>query len=114
MTAVAAFSAIRLGSKPADSDHPFGHYKAEFLAAMFVGAMIAVAAVLIMIKAYSGLSTASRLEIRPRHRDKRLSALSSTRHGLGRSSSRDLWRSPALVADGQHSFTDDQSRQSVS
>ena len=55
VTAIAALVAIRVSAKPADSDHPFGHHKAEFLAAMFVGAMIAVAAVLILIKAYGGL-----------------------------------------------------------
>ena len=55
MTAIAAYVAIRMSAKPPDADHPFGHYKAEFLAAMFEGAMIAVAAVLILIKAYSGL-----------------------------------------------------------
>ena len=62
MTAVAALIAIRLSAKPADSDHPFGHHKAEFLAAMFEGAMIAVAAVLILIKAYAGLVRGVKLE----------------------------------------------------
>jgi len=55
MTAVTTFAAIRLSAKPPDSDHPFGHHKAEFLAAMFEGAMIAVAAVLILLKARSAL-----------------------------------------------------------
>jgi cation diffusion facilitator family transporter len=107
MTAVAAYIAIRMSAKPPDADHPFGHYKAEFLAAMFEGAMIAVAAVLILIKAYSGLVEGVTLE----HSFLGLSingistvinavwAWAMIRWGTG-------WRSPALVADGQHLFTD--------
>ena len=107
MTAIAAYIAIRMSAKPPDADHPFGHYKAEFLAAMFEGAMIAVAAVLILIKAYSGLVQGVTLE----HSFLGLSinALSTIinagwawamiRWGTD-------WHSPALVADGQHLFTD--------
>ncbi|HVT27419.1 MAG TPA: cation diffusion facilitator family transporter, partial [Lacipirellulaceae bacterium] len=62
MTAIAAFAAIRVSAKPADTDHPFGHHKAEFLAAMFEGAMIAVAAVLILLKARSALIEGVKLE----------------------------------------------------
>lgn len=107
MTAIAAFSAIRLSAKPADADHPFGHYKAEFLAAMFEGAMIAVAAVLIMIKAYSGLVNG--VELAHPGLGLAINVLSTVINAAwawamikwGRS-----WRSPALVADGQHLFTD--------
>ena len=107
MTAIAAFSAIRLSAKPADADHPFGHYKAEFLAAMFEGAMIAVAAVLIMIKAYSGLVNG--VELAHPGLGLVINIVSTVinagwawaliRWGTN-------WRSPALVADGQHLFTD--------
>jgi cation diffusion facilitator family transporter len=107
VTAIAALVAIRVSAKPADSDHPFGHHKAEFLAAMFVGAMIAVAAVLILIKAYDGIVNGVELE----------------RSGLGIALNAGaaivnaawalllirrgtLERSPALVADGQHLLTD--------
>lgn len=107
MTAVAAYSAIRLSAKPADADHPFGHYKAEFLAAMFEGAMIAVAAVLIMIKAYSGLVNG--VELAHPGLGLAINVVSTVinagwawaliKWGTN-------WRSPALVADGQHLFTD--------
>ncbi|CAA2137313.1 cation diffusion facilitator family transporter [Hyphomicrobium sp. ghe19] len=107
MTAIAAFSAIRLSAKPADADHPFGHYKAEFLAAMFEGAMIAVAAVLIMIKAYSGLVNG--VELAHPGLGLAINVLSTVinagwawamiKWGTN-------WRSPALVADGKHLFTD--------
>ncbi|MBS0268248.1 MAG: cation transporter [Proteobacteria bacterium] len=107
MTAVAAYSAIRLSAKPADADHPFGHYKAEFLAAMFEGAMIAVAAVLILIKAYSGLVNG--VEFENPGLGLAINVLSTVINAgwawamikRGRN-----WRSPALVADGQHLFTD--------
>lgn len=107
MTAVAAYTAIRLSAVPPDSEHPFGHHKAEFLAAMFEGAMIAVASVLIMIKAYSGLTQGVELE---------RSTLGLTINGLSTAINAawagamirwgTRWRSPALVADGQHLFTD--------
>jgi len=107
MTAVAALIAIRLSAKPADSDHPFGHHKAEFLAAMFEGAMIAVAAVLILIKAYAGLVGGVKLE----HSVLGLAfnTIATVVNGawawmlISRGMS---WRSPALVADGQHLVTD--------
>ncbi len=107
MTAIAAYIAIRMSAKPPDADHPFGHYKAEFLAAMFEGAMIAVAAVLILIKAYSGLLEGVTLERSTLGLS--INVLSTMinagwawaliRWGTD-------WRSPALVADGQHLFTD--------
>ena len=107
MTAVTAFAAIRLSAKPPDSDHPFGHHKAEFLAAMFEGAMIAVAAVLILLKARSALIEGVKLE----HPGLGIAfnIIASIINGVwawllinrGR-----LWRSPALVADGQHLYTD--------
>jgi cation diffusion facilitator family transporter len=39
-----AFQALRVASRPADRDHPFGHAKAEFLAAALEGALIVAAA----------------------------------------------------------------------
>ena len=107
MTAVAALIAIRLSAKPADSDHPYGHHKAEFLAAMFEGAMIAVAAVLILIKAYAGLVGGVKLEhsILGLAFNTAATAVNGAWAWLliSRGTS---WRSPALVADGQHLVTD--------
>ena len=107
MTAVTAFAAIRLSAKPPDSDHPYGHHKAEFLAAMFEGAMIAVAAVLILLKARSALIEGVKFEQSALGIG--LNIVASILNGAwawllinrGR-----LWRSPALVADGQHLYTD--------
>lgn len=107
MTAVTAYAAIRLSAKPPDSDHPFGHHKAEFLAAMFEGAMIAVAAVLILMKVRSALDEGVQLDRSALGIG--LNILASIVNGawawllINRGQS---WRSPALVADGQHLYTD--------
>ena len=49
---IIAFYALRVASQPADRDHPFGHAKAEFLAAALEGALIVVAAASILQHAY--------------------------------------------------------------
>jgi len=107
MTAIAAFVAIRFSAKPADSDHPFGHHKAEFLAAMLEGAMIAVAAVLILLKAREALQQGVKLE--QSGFGIALNIVASAINAgwawllINRGK---VWRSPALVADGQHLVTD--------
>lgn len=62
MTAIVALMALRIGERPPDKNHQFGHHKAEFFAAIFEGAMIIVAAVLILIKAGSALRHGTSLE----------------------------------------------------
>lgn len=107
VTAVAALLAIRVGERPPDEDHPFGHHKAEFLAAIFVGAMIAVAAVLILIKAYGALKSGA--EIDGAGPGMALNAGAAIVNALWASvlvSRGKSWRSPALVADGHHLYTD--------
>lgn len=107
VTAAAALAAVRISSKPADADHQFGHHKAEFFAAIFEGAMIIVAALLILGKAYEAITTMTTL----------------TSPGLGIAINAgaaainaawaallinrgSIWRSPALTADGRHLVTD--------
>lgn len=62
MTAAAAVIAIRISLQPADRHHQFGHHKAEFFAAIFEGAMIIIAAVAVLYKAWSVVSSASHIE----------------------------------------------------
>jgi cation diffusion facilitator family transporter len=50
-TAIAALIAIRLASRPADANHPYGHHKAELFSAILEGVMIIIAALLIMREA---------------------------------------------------------------
>ena len=52
VTAIAAFWAIQVSRKPADTDHQFGHHKAEYFAAVLEGVLIVVAALLIARQAW--------------------------------------------------------------
>lgn len=108
IAAAAAWWAICISQKPADTNHPFGHYKAEYFSAVFEGLLIIFAAVLIIHQAWAALQD-------PAHR------LQQPQLGLainifaafinaawafilikrGKSS-----RSPALEADGRHLITD--------
>ena len=49
---VVALLALRLAAKPADANHPYGHDKAEFFAAVIEGVLIVVAALGIMQHAW--------------------------------------------------------------
>jgi len=107
LTAVAALIAIRVGARPADRNHQFGHQKAEYLAAVLEGALIIVAALLI-------LSEASDALLRPRQLNQPLEgiAINGVATALNGAWSWFLisrgraWRSPALVADGSHLLSD--------
>ncbi len=55
IAAFLAFFVIRYAHKPADSDHPFGHHKAEYISAVVEGVLIVVAALLIVQEAVGHL-----------------------------------------------------------
>jgi cation diffusion facilitator family transporter len=106
-TAFAALVAIRVAARPADANHPFGHHKAEFFSAVLEGVMIIIAALLILREAYSGL-------LYPRAMDAPIEGLLINGAATVLNA---LWaftlvrqgrrlRSPALVADGRHLWTD--------
>lgn len=107
VAAGAAFVAIGVSARPANSNHPYGHHKAEYFSAVFEGALVVVAALLIFHSAYLGF-------LGPKPLDAPLEGLAinggaSVINGVwgsllllwGR-----RWRSPALVADGRHVLTD--------
>ena len=106
-TAVAALIAVTISIKPADHNHPFGHYKAEFFAAIFEGAMIVVAALLILAKTYQSLHEGTQLQAPGL--GLAINAAAALINGtwatalINRGKS---WRSPALEADGWHLVTD--------
>ncbi len=50
---VIALYALQVASRPADREHPFGHAKAEFLAAALEGALIVAAAASILYSAWN-------------------------------------------------------------
>lgn len=106
-TAIAALIAIRIAARPADASHPYGHHKAEFFSAVLEGVMIIVAALLILHEAYAGF-------LAPRAMDLPVEGLLVNGAATvintvwawvlvrrGRAA-----RSPALLADGKHLFTD--------
>lgn len=107
MTAVVALLALHIGSRPPDKNHPFGHHKAEFFAAIFEGAMIIVAAILILTKAIPALQHGTTLE-QP-GTGLFVNAVAAGLNGawawLLISRGRE-WRSPALEADGWHLVAD--------
>ncbi len=51
--AVIALAALHLAARPADANHPYGHDKAEFFAAVIEGALIVVAAGVILEHAWA-------------------------------------------------------------
>lgn len=107
IAAIAAWVAINISMKPADQDHPFGHHKAEYFSAVLEGAMIFVAAIMILRESWPSLTTAHLPE--------------QPGYGLGinlfAGVINALWafvlikqgkvsHSPALKADGLHLMTD--------
>lgn len=103
----AALYAIQLSHKPADSDHPFGHHKAEYFSAVLEGVLIVVAALLILAAAWRALQAPVMLD-QP-WMGLAINGVASAVNGFwalvliraGRTE-----RSPALVADGHHIMTD--------
>jgi cation diffusion facilitator family transporter len=53
VAALAALYAVHLAAQPADERHPYGHHKAEYFAAVIEGALILVAAIGILMAAWS-------------------------------------------------------------
>ncbi len=107
VTAIAALVAVHISSKPADKNHPFGHHKAEFFAAIFEGAMIIVAAVAILAKAYSAITSGVTL-VDPGYgiAINGAAALINAFWAYMLINRGTAWRSAALTADGWHLFTD--------
>lgn len=107
VAAALAFVALRVAARPADADHPYGHHKAEYFSAVIEGALVFVAALLILREAYHGI-------LAPKPIDAPLlglaiNGIATLINGVwgamllqrGRA-----WRSPALVADARHVLAD--------
>ncbi|MDB5375998.1 MAG: cadmium transporter [Rubritepida sp.] len=103
----AALVAIRFSAMPADANHPYGHDKAEYFSAVLEGALILVAAFVILSEVWSAWNEA-------RHPDLTatgiiISLVATALNGLWCSvlfrHGRRL-RSPALLADARHLLAD--------
>ena len=107
VTAAFAWIAIRISQRPADKNHPFGHYKAEYFSAVVSGILIVVAALLIFSEAISALITPHQLDTPGL--GMAISAIAAIINGLWAFlliRTARLHRSPALAADGRHILVD--------
>lgn len=64
VAALLTFFAVRVGERPADETHPFGHNKAEHLAALAEGAILVVASIWISAEAIGRLTGGNPPEVR--------------------------------------------------
>lgn len=107
VAAVVGFIALRIAAKPADANHQFGHGKAEYVSALVEGAMIFVAAALIIYTSALRLLNPQPLE-QPGI-GLALSTLASVLNlavGLVLLKAGKKYRSATLRADGHHVLTD--------
>ena len=104
---VVALIALRFAAKPADANHPFGHDKAEFFAAVIEGVLIVVAALSIFRHAWETWQDPQPI-LMP-YEGLALNAIATAINGfwaalLFRNSR--LLRSPTLQADARHLMAD--------
>ncbi len=102
-----ALAALRFAARPPDANHPYGHDKVEFFAAVIEGVLIVIAALSIFEHAWETLR-----DLRPIAQPVEglaLNAIATLLNGawsalLIRTGKR--LRSPALLADGRHLLAD--------
>ena len=107
VASLVAFGALRLAARPADANHPYGHDKVEFFAAVIEGVLIIVAAGSILQNAWASWNQPASLQ-QP-WLGLGINALSTAVNAgwaavLVRAGRQH--RSPALAADGRHLWTD--------
>ena len=107
VSAAIAWYAIRIGSRPADEDHPFGHHKVEYFSAVICGLLIGVAGVEILSEAIAALDGDA--TVHPHRAGLALAVVATALNAcwaraLTRAGER--LRSPALAAEGRHVMTD--------
>ncbi|MHA7775932.1 cation diffusion facilitator family transporter [Roseibium sp. M-1] len=106
-SSIATLAAVWFAAKPADSNHPYGHDKVEYFAAVLVGVMIVLAALSIFRAAWIGFVHGDSPVYSPEGIS--MNVVAALINGgwarylmrYGKSA-----RSPALVADGKHLMTD--------
>lgn len=107
VAATAAWAALRYASRSPDENHPYGHTKVEYLSAVLEGVLIVLAAVAILREAIPRF-------VVPKPADLTATAVAASLAASGLNAalawflvrSGRLHRSPALVADGRHVFSD--------
>ncbi|MCR6500286.1 cation diffusion facilitator family transporter [Shinella sp. CPCC 101442] len=107
VAAIVAFAAISYAARPADTTHPFGHHKAEYLSAVLEGVLIVIAALLIVKAALPAIFAPAPMEAPLLGLAINFAAgaiNAAWAYVLIRAGRR--YRSPALSADGQHILSD--------
>jgi cation diffusion facilitator family transporter len=105
--AVAALLAIRLSQLPPDANHPYGHAKAEYFSAVLEGALIVIAAFLILHQAWGAWQEPRAPEQAPVGL-----VVAAVATGVNAAWAAVLFRrgraarSPALLADARHLLSD--------
>ncbi len=107
ITAVAALVAISIARRPPDRHHPFGHHKAEYVAVALEGALVVLAALLILQQAWIAWQSPRALDLPVLGMvvNGAATAINAGWAWLLINQGRAL-RSPALAADGWHLVTD--------
>ncbi|AWN45911.1 cation-efflux pump [Methylobacterium terrae] len=107
VAAMTAFVALRVAAQPADQNHPYGHHKAEYFSAVIEGALVIVAAVVILRDAYDAVQAPKTLEAPLAGvAVNGLATVINLVWGVMLVRRGRDWRSPALVADGKHVLAD--------
>lgn len=105
--AAAALAAVSFSARPADANHPYGHAKAEYFSAVLEGALIIVAALLILHQAWGAFLVPHAPE-----QAKLGLAISAVATAVNAAWALHLMRrgramrSPALIADAHHLWSD--------
>ena len=107
IAAIAALWAISVSHRPADSDHQYGHHKAEYFSAVLEGVLIVVAALLIIAEVSRAWQSPAPLE--SPWEGLAVNGLAAAINAgwamlLIRNGRHE--KSPALEADGRHIMTD--------
>lgn len=105
--ALAALLAVRLSALPADANHPYGHSKVEYFSAVLEGALIIVAALLILHEAWGAY-------LAPHAPEQTRIGLAVAAFACGINAAWAMFlgrrgkalRSPALMADARHLWSD--------
>ncbi len=108
LAAAVAWYAVPYSHKPPDDTHPFGHHKAEYFSAVAEGVLIVAAAAMIILEAMTSILSEQRA-IGQAEAGLAINLFAAAINGFwawlllktGREA-----RSPALVADARHIFSD--------
>ena len=105
--AAIALVSIRIASRPADANHPFGHQKAEYLSAVLEGGLVLLAAGLVVVSAADALWRGHVIEQPAAGVAVNIAATllnAAWAYALERAGREG--RSPAMIADARHLWTD--------